>query len=128
MIEQAFQGNLLDQSRKVVENGVYLWGEDAQLDMAIEEMSELTQAILKLRRYPNDEQRKEDAREECADALFMIFETAVILGEEEVLDWFKKKVNRTELRQIDQLEDKRIAESALELERQEFINEIRTMR
>ena len=59
-------------------------GADAQTDMLIEEMSELTKALLKLRRKRNsridyDEPEKNDVAEEIADVIIMLVQQLIIL-------------------------------------------------
>lgn len=58
------------------EEAVECFGIKAQTDMLIEEMSELTQALLKLRRYADNnnerELRERDVCEEIADVLIVL--------------------------------------------------------
>ncbi len=58
------------------EKAVECFGINSQTDMLIEEMSELTQALLKLRRYADDNITKEllerDVCEEIADVLIVL--------------------------------------------------------
>ena len=58
------------------EKAVDCFGIDTQTDMLIEEMSELTKALLKLRRHADDdkerERRKTDICEEIADVLIVL--------------------------------------------------------
>ena len=60
------------------------WGADTQTDMLIEEMSELTKALLKRRRKQNgrtdyDEPEKNDVAEEIADVIIMSVQQLIIL-------------------------------------------------
>lgn len=71
---------------EVLERAVSTWGKEAQVDMAIEEMSELTKALLKERRathYPGT-QAAEKARqgifEEMADVIIMPMQLLLIFG------------------------------------------------
>ena len=71
---------------EVLERAVSTWGKEAQVDMAIEEMSELTKALLKERRathYPGT-QAAEKARqgifEEMADVIIMLMQLLLIFG------------------------------------------------
>ena len=58
------------------EKAVECFGIKAQTDMLIEEMSELTKALLKLRRYADDDKERElrerDVCEEIADVLIVL--------------------------------------------------------
>lgn len=66
------------------EKAIIEWGTEAQTDMLIEEMSELTKALLKLRRKQNsridyDEPEKNDVAEEIADVIIMLVQQLSIL-------------------------------------------------
>lgn len=56
---------------KLCEKALLSWGFDPQMDMVIEEMSELTKAILKYRRDPTEIRAKHIA-EEIADVKIML--------------------------------------------------------
>ena len=56
------------------------YGQDAQTDMMIEEMSELAKALLKHRRYPDDEGTIDNIREEMADVQIMLDQMQIIYG------------------------------------------------
>lgn len=76
-------------------NAIKTFGERSQEDVAIEEMSELTKAIIKNRRYKTDETR-ENIREEIADVLIMLVQLIVIHGFDEAI--IKKKIDRLKQR------------------------------
>lgn len=60
---------------------IYAFGENAQIDMALEEMSELTKALLKYRRYfgtAETSKRLEDVREEIADVYIMLAQLEIM--------------------------------------------------
>ena len=68
---------------EVLEQAVHTWGKEAQVDMVIEEMSELTKALLKHRRatnfgtqpcnsYLDINTTKQDIYEEIADVIIML--------------------------------------------------------
>lgn len=64
---------------------IKMFGEDAQTDMVIEEMAELTKALLKLRRKRRsgigyDEPELVDVAEETADVLIMLVQLLRIYG------------------------------------------------
>ena len=81
------------------------WGEESQLRMCIEEMSELTKEICKYIRYCNSEstddicekikQTKKNIIEETADVLNCASQLALMYGEKEVEKLRKQKVERT---------------------------------
>lgn len=79
-----------------------LWGEDSQLRMCIEEMSELTKAICKYIRLknslPTDEKLLENAKraivEETADVTNTVEQMALIFGVGEVDEIRKEKIAR----------------------------------
>lgn len=58
------------------------YGQDAQTDMMIEEMSELAKALLKHRRYPDDEGTIDNIREEMADVQIMLDQMQIIYGDD----------------------------------------------
>ena len=73
-------------------------GKDKQIDIAIEEMSELTKALLKDRRY-HTEQTKKDVTEEMAD-VFICLEQLTIMYKNmcAVEQMEKEKLSRLERR------------------------------
>lgn len=82
---------------------VETWGKTAQVDMCIEEMSELTKELCKNKRiekgFISDENKKkenlEHIREEIADVLNMAEQIEYIFGEEEIEEIRKQKIGRT---------------------------------
>lgn len=93
--------DFVDSYKRFIE----VWGENAQMLMAVEEMSELTKEICKFKRLENrynpkdnDEKRKENLehlREEIADVLNMAEQLEFIFGEEEIEKIRKEKIDRT---------------------------------
>lgn len=70
------------------------YGKEAQTDMMIEEMSELTKALLKYRRYPSDE-TIENIREEMADVKIMFDQMEMIYGDyTEYAKYTRAKITR----------------------------------
>jgi NTP pyrophosphatase (non-canonical NTP hydrolase) len=61
----------MDSNNDIYNRALDQWGHDAQMDMAIEEMSELTKAILKYRRKPHKDTAIEVANE-LADVKIML--------------------------------------------------------
>ena len=77
----------------VCKKAIVEFGVDAQTDMLIEEMSELTKALLKLRRAHNKhieyyEPEKIDVAEEIADVIIMLVQQLIILDCYEDVDTF----------------------------------------
>ena len=78
------------------------WGEDSQLRMCIEEMSELTKELCKYMRVLRDEnvdaskldQIKKNIIEETADVLNCAEQMSLIFGEEEVAEIRRQKIDR----------------------------------
>lgn len=76
---------------EVLEQAVHTWGKEAQVDMAIEEMSELTKALLKERRAVNYSglkdamKAREGIYEEMADVIIMLMQLLVIYGDRKLL-------------------------------------------
>ena len=78
-----------EQERQaVLEAALQKWGEAAQTDMCIEEMSELTKALLKVRRLHvsmigSEEHRSriEAVREEIADVQIMLDQMRILYGD-----------------------------------------------
>lgn len=75
------------------------WGIDSQMLMAMEEMSELTKELCKLRRYKSDKEKSkeiiDDIKEEIADVLNMAEQLEYYFGEKEIENIRKQKIERT---------------------------------
>lgn len=75
-----------EREGKILEAAIETWGEEAQIVVAIEEMSELTKALFKYLRYYLTEQGNHgqivaDIREEMADVGIMLNQMALIFGD-----------------------------------------------
>ena len=74
---------LNDAQKTILKKSIHRYGESAQIDMAIEEMAELTKALLKHRRaerfgqYDVDKVR-DNVSEEIADVLIMLAQLQMI--------------------------------------------------
>lgn len=86
---------------EVLEDAIDRYGAPAQIDMAIEEMSELTKALLKNRRNfagatANERSRLREAIiEEAADVIVTVVQVIMIYaGPEEIQDAVDFKINR----------------------------------
>ena len=75
------------------------WGIDAQMLMAVEEMSELTKELCKLNRFKdNNEKSKEiinNIKEEIADVINMAEQLEYYFGEQDIEKIRKEKIERT---------------------------------
>ena len=72
------------EEEKIMKAAISAYGRDAQTDMAIEEMSELTKALLKFRRYGKGDSandRLNDIREEIEDVQIMLDQMKIIYGD-----------------------------------------------
>lgn len=62
----------------LLEECIRIYGKRSQVDMAIEEMSELTKALLKERRIPDEYLSTEHIAEEMADVIIMLEQLMLI--------------------------------------------------
>ncbi len=77
-------------SRDIYQGAITTWGDDAQIDMAIEEMSELTTALLHARRN-----REANIAEEIADVRIMIAQLEIIFKNSDDVEKYKQeKIDR----------------------------------
>jgi hypothetical protein len=81
---------------------VNAWGEDKQIDMMIEEMSELTQALLKLRRAKAKKDEElvfkmvDHVCEEIVDVSLMLEQMDVIFPTLPLIKWREYKIKKIE--------------------------------
>ena len=76
-----------EREAKILEGAIAKYGSFMQINIAIEEMSELTKALIKDRRYCTDE-TMQAVKEEMADVGIMLNQLALIYGdcsEEEIV-------------------------------------------
>ena len=100
--------HFVDTSKKVpdderiMQQAIETYGVQAQCDVAIEEMAELTKAIMKLRRVADDygktQAALENLLEEIADVDIMIDQLKIMWGPKQVEEYQKKKLERLERR------------------------------
>ena len=87
---------------EILEKAIETYGRECQIDKAIEEMSELTKALLKLRHCHEDWERqiiKDAVDEEMADVQIVMIQLDMIFGNSErVSAWRDKKIERLERR------------------------------
>ena len=80
-----------DKIVDVCTEAVEIYGNDAQIWMAIEEMAELTNALAKHRR---GRVGNEEVCEEIADVIIMLVQLAYIFSPDDVCDFVEKKIER----------------------------------
>lgn len=89
---------ILPNDLNIFDRAITQWGELAQTDIAIEEMSELTKAILKYRRScgkPENTAAIKSVREEIADVYIMLAQLIKIFGgAEEIEQIVREKMRR----------------------------------
>lgn len=92
----------ITEHQEVMSKAIEAYGRECQIDKAIEEMSELTKALLKLRHTYKDCERqiiRDSVDEEMADVHIMITQLDMIFGNSErVSAWKNKKIERMERR------------------------------
>jgi len=74
------------------------WGVDAQTDVMVEELAELTFALMKMRRAGTDEQmvvRYDNVCEEIADVRLMLNQMEYIYNKDIIDKYYKEKKERT---------------------------------
>ena len=74
------------------------WGYDAQSLMVIEEMSELTKALCKYKRFGKEnssQEIKDNILEEIADVLNTVEQLELYFGKEEIEEIRKQKIEKT---------------------------------
>ncbi len=84
-----------EREARLLERAVSLYGEQAQIDMMIEEMSELTKALCKYKRAQTD-RTVAAVREEMADVQIMLDQMALVFGD----------FNEEEIAKLERLEER----------------------
>ena len=86
----------------IMQQAIKTYGVQAQCDVAIEEMAELTKAIMKIRRVADDYEKTqaalENLLEEIADVDIMIDQLKIMWGPKQVEEYRRKKLERLERR------------------------------
>ena len=95
-------GKMAPDDERIMQQAIETYGVQAQCDVAIEEMAELTKAIMKLRRVADDYGKTQAALdnllEEIADVDIMIEQTKIMWGPKQVEEYRRKKLERLERR------------------------------
>lgn len=114
--------NVSVKQPEVLQQAIVTFGEEAQIDIAIEEMSELTKALLKERRATNyqgsqvAEIAKRDINEEMADVIIMIAQLLIIFDNQNMVQKITdKKVERLSQRIIKQIRNEEAADALAKL-------------
>jgi NTP pyrophosphatase (non-canonical NTP hydrolase) len=83
------------EKRKLYGQCLDKWGPNSQIDMCIEEMSELIQALCKAKRYEKPDNWLAQVYEEIADVTIMLEQvTSIFDGDEVVPTVIKRKLKR----------------------------------
>ena len=99
------------KARKEIEaNAILTYGNEMQIDVAIEEMSELIKALIKDRRV-SDKKSSDNVLEEMADVQIMLDQLKMIFGGTKKIEWYK--LNRLK-RRIEQRNKERAHQWTLE--------------
>ena len=89
---------LSDKELEVLENNIEKHGFNRQIDKAIEEMAELTQALMKLR-HNGTEELIHNATEEMADTYITLKQIEMISGNRNLINvYIHEKIERLRLR------------------------------
>ena len=90
---------ITEEQREVLKLAIEIYGEENQIDKCIEEMAELTQALLKWRHSETAEDYKSGFDYlalvgEVADVRIMIEQVIMIYGEESTKEMIGRKIKR----------------------------------
>ena len=95
-------GKMVPDDERIMQQAIETYGVQAQCDVAIEEMAELTKAITKIRRVANDYEKTQPALEnlleEIADVDIMVEQMKIMWGQKQVEEYRKKKLERLDRR------------------------------
>lgn len=93
---------MVPDDERIMQQAIETYGVQAQCDVAIEEMAELTKAIMKLRRVEDDYEKTQVALdnllEEIADVDIMIEQLKIMWGPKQVEGYREKKLERLDRR------------------------------
>lgn len=85
----------IQEINKTLTDAIEIYGKDNQIWMAIEEMSELSNALAKYRR---GRVTREDVCEEIADVAIMMIQLSKIFGPDNISDYLESKLDRLDKR------------------------------
>lgn len=99
-------GKMVPDDERIMQQAIETYGVQAQCDVAIEEMAELTKAIVKIRRVADDygktQAALENLLEEIADVDIMIEQMKIMWGPKPVEEYRRKKLERLDRRLNDE--------------------------
>lgn len=81
---------ITQEQENVLDKAIYEYGSDAQLDMVVEECSELIKAVCKFKRHKSTANGDEILKE-CADVVIMVKQALIIINSTDTD--LKKEVN-----------------------------------
>ena len=94
-----------ENETEVLKRAIHTYGESSQIDMAIEEMAELTIALLKYKRAERSQSEydfktiRSNISEEIADVMIMVSQLVLIFEtQNEIVDCYDSKIRRLEKR------------------------------
>ncbi len=89
---------MIEENVEFYQRCIDVWGEDSQIKMCIEEMSELTKELCKNWRssHKDTQEQVDHICEEIADVQNMVDQLQVIFGIEKVEKYRKEKIKRTQ--------------------------------
>lgn len=90
--------NFTKNQKDIMYNAIQKYGQSAQVDKSIEEMAELTKALLKQRYSEPTEELHEKTMEELADVMIMCCQLELMFDDGLLKFRIEKKLNRLELR------------------------------
>lgn len=85
----------IQEINKILTDAIEIYGKDDQIWMAIEEMSELGNALAKYRR---GRVTREDVCEEIADVAIIMIQLSKIFGPDDISDYLESKLDRLDKR------------------------------
>lgn len=95
-------GKMVPDDERIMQQAIETYGVQAQCDVAIEEMAELTKAIVKIRRVADDYEKTQAALdnllEEIADVDIMVDQLKIMWGPKQVEEYRRKKLARLDRR------------------------------
>ena len=86
------------ESINIMQDAVKIYGQDAQMQMLVEECAEVIQAVCKYNRKDKDEEAEKHLCEEVADAMIMLTQAQMMLDEKLIAAIAEKKIERLKTR------------------------------
>ena len=89
---------MTNKEQAILQCAINIYGVDAQIDIAVEECSELIKALMKFRRGSGEETTAHDVCEEIADVEIMVDQLQLVFDSEYVDFVREEKIKRLERR------------------------------